>query len=435
LNMRCLSLLLAICVAAPLGAATQERTDAPPAASVERSYVRESVLAERDFPFLASILRDAPVRELLAQDAVLKAATAERWKSIAQANRVCDGNVLCKSKSLRFTPQQIEAVSGALRRLHGSNASVRDFAHSRLKPAAAFSLDTSQAENSTIIDAWVRSARDLNQIISTYCDGAAPRYGEIDSMTYAPNSKTYGALITILLDNLGIEEGPSARPPRAEGDTLFFEPSLRFSLRLLQSNSRDEAGRFWPLRTGENADAIKQIPSLEWAHFQYSVIVIPGAGSEVPNVSISPWGRERVRLGVQALRSGKAPLILLSGGFVHPSQTRFCEALEMKRYLMEVYGVPAKAILVDPYARHTTTNLRNASREVFDYGLPPDKPMLVVSDNAQITYIQSDVFSKRNLDELGYLPVTLGRRISSSELEAVPSKQSLFSDASDPLDP
>ncbi len=159
LNMRCLSLLLAICVAAPLGAATQERTDAPPAASVERSYVRESVLAERDFPFLASILRDAPVRELLAQDAVLKAATAERWKSIAQANRVCDGNVLCKSKSLRFTPQQIEAVSGALRRLHGSNASVRDFAHSRLKPAAAeFSLDTSQAENSTIIDAWVRSA-------------------------------------------------------------------------------------------------------------------------------------------------------------------------------------------------------------------------------------------------------------------------------------
>ncbi len=144
-----------------------------------------------------------------------------------------------------------------------------------------------------------------------------------------------------------------------------------------------------------------------------------------------------MRLGVQALRSGKAPLILLSGGFVHPSQTRFCEALEMKRYLMEVYGVPAKAILVDPYARHTTTNLRNASREVLDYGLPPDKAMLVVSDNAQITYIQSDVFSKRNLDELGYLPVTLGRRISSSELEAVPSEAcaASFSDASDPLDP
>jgi hypothetical protein len=155
----------------------------------------------------------------------------------------------------------------------------------------------------------------------------------------------------------------------------------------------------------------------------------------VPNVSISPWARERVRLGVQAFRSGKAPFIMLSGGFVHPSQTPFCEALEMKRYMMEIYGIPAAAILVDPYARHTTTNLRNASREVFDYGIPHDKPMLIVSDAAQIATIESDAFIKRNRDELGYMPVTLGKRISPSELEAVPSKQSLFSDATDPLDP
>jgi hypothetical protein len=429
-----LLLTLTIC-AATWGAVAQERKDSPPVPRADRAYVKDSVLAERDFPLLSMILKDAPIRDLLAHDAVLKTATAERWAAVAEANHSCDGDIKCKSKSLQFSQQQIDRVSAALRRLYETNASLRDFAKVQLKPAALFNLDSSQTEESLVIETWVRSANDMNRIIATYCDGAAPWYPEIDSMTYAPNSKTYAALVTILLNDLAIEETSSSQPSHTIVDTLFFEPSLRFSVRLLQSNSRDEAGRFWPLESGENANARKQIPSTMWARFPYSVIVIPGAGSEVANVSISPWGRERVRLAVQAFRSGKGPFILVTGGFVHPSQTPYCEAIEMKRYLMEVYGIPATAILLDPYARHTTTNLRNASREVFDYGIPSDKPMLIVSDDAQITYIESATFLTRTRKELGYLPVTLGKRLSPTELEAIPLNKSLYVDAGDPLDP
>jgi len=295
-----------------------------------------------------------------------------------------------------------------------------------------FSLNTSQPEELMLVEAWIRSAQDMNRIIATYANGIDPRYPEIDSMTYLSNSKTYSSLLTILLDDLIVEETAAPRDPL---DMLFFEPTLRFSVRLLQSNSRDEAGRLWPLRTGENAHAVEAIVLTEWARFPYSVIVIPGAGSEVANVSLSPWGRERLRLGALAYRSGKAPFLLVTGGFVHPSQTPYCEALEMKRYLMEIYAIPATAILLEPYARHTTTNLRNASREVFDYGLPSDKPMLVVSDEVQSNYIESATFLDRTRKELGYLPVTLGKRLSPTELEAMPSARSLYVDAGDPLDP
>lgn len=425
----CVLLALALCVAAPLGAVAQGSNPL----IAEQAYVQESVLAGRDFPLLSMMLEDPPVRKLLAHDAVLQAATVARWKDIADAKHACRGDIPCESKSVQFTPQQIEAGSAALHRLYQSNASLRQFTHLKLKPSTLFSLNASQPEESMLVDTWIRSAQDMNRIIAVYANGNAPRYPEIDSMTYLSNSKTYSSLMTILLDDLIVEE--TAASPRASLDTLFFEPTLRFSVRLLQSNSRDEAGRLWPLRTGENANAVEQIVSTQWARFPYSVIVIPGAGSEVANVLLSPWGRERVRLGVLAYRSGKAPFLLVTGGFVHPSQTPYCEALEMKRYLMEIYAIPATAILLEPYARHTTTNLRNASREVFDYGIPSDKPMLVVSDEAQSTYIESAIFLDRTRKELGYLPVTLGKRLSPTELEAMPSVRSLYVDANDPLDP
>lgn len=429
-----LSLFLAISFTAGSGPAAQPQTDGTSESIAQRKFVGESVLAERDFPLLAAMLDDVTVRQLLASDPALKLAAATRWKNAADANKECGPDLKCKSKALYFSPQEIDDASAALRRLYRENATLRTFVHAKLVPVSAFALDPAQADESRFMDTWARSARAMNQILSTYCDGTAPRYPEIDAMTYQPESKTYSALITILLDNLAIEEGVSTRS-RPEKETLFFEPSLRFSLRLLESNSRDEAGRFWPLETGENAAALKRVAAIDWNRYPYSVIVIPGAGSEVANVSISPWARERVRLGVQAFRTGRAPFIVVSGGFVHPSQTPFCEAVEMKKYLMEIYGIDSSAILLEPYARHTTTNLRNAAREVYNYGLPTDKPMLIVSDDAQIAYIQSDVFLKRTRDELGYLPATLGKRLSSSELEAVPSRMSIYSDATDPLDP
>jgi len=106
----------------------------------------------------------------------------------------------------------------------------------------------------------------------------------------------------------------------------------------------------------------------------------------------------------------------------------------MKKYLMEKYKIPATAILVDPHARHTTTNFRNGARLAFRYGIPATLA-LVTSSEDHITSCVSDAFRTRNVNELGYFPVEFIKRISPTEAEFKPSVVSLFFDANDPLDP
>ena len=122
---------------------------------------------------------------------------------------------------------------------------------------------------------------------------------------------------------------------------------------------------------------------------------------------------------------------------MHPAGTKYCEAIEMKRYLMEQYGLPEEAIIVDPFARHTTTNIRNANRIIFHNGIPADKPVLVISSPSHITSITEagHSFDIRNLRELGYLPYSDMEKISVSEARYVPSMLSLQSNPVDPLDP
>ena len=426
------SLLLFVLFFPAAQAAAVDKPSFPPTA--ERPFVREAVLVERDFPLLAAMLESAPMRTVLLQDAVLKAATAKRWEAIAEANRTCQKDAVCRSKALRFTPEQVDEVSAELKRLYETNASVKAFVREKLQPAAVFSLDPSKPEEARLIDSWVTTAKGLNQMIGTYCDGVPPRYAAIDSMTLQVGSPGFASLTALILDGLGYEETTSGRL-RSKEQTLFFEPTMRFAIRIMEANERDEAGRLWPLEKTENAAAVGAVRSVNWAKYPYSVIVVLGAGSESLTSPVSPRGKERLRGAVDAYRKGSAPFVLVSGGYVHPLQTPFSEALEMKRYLMEVYGLPASAILVDPYARHTTTNLRNAVREIYAYRIPVKKPILIVSDEAHINSVASEAFSTRNEKELGYQPVAIGARVTPSSIEAMPSEQSLYRDATDPLDP
>lgn len=420
------TLLLALSAAAPAQQSNPQPT------STGLKYVRESVLAERDFPFLAGLEQDIQVHSLLNRDAALSSIAAERWQAVDKANADCKEDIHCKAKALKFDPQQTSQVSAVLRTLYERSDVLRQYVHRTLEDKPEYTLDPAAKGADLLVANWERSARALDQIIATYGEGVKPRYPDIDSITYDANSHTYAALIRVVLDGLRIPEEASS--PATE-KPLFFDPALRFALRLLQANSRDEAGRLWPLETGENSKAIARAKTLQWSKFPYTVILIPGSGSEVPGVSLSPWGRERIRLGIAAYRAGLAPFIMISGGFVHPSQTPFCEALEMKRYLMQVYGLPENAIIVEPYARHTTTNLRNGVREIIHYGIPTGKPLLIVSDTSQSDYMAGEAFTARNQQELGYQPAKLGKRLSPTQQEAIPSAQSLFRDPLDPLDP
>jgi hypothetical protein len=107
----------------------------------------------------------------------------------------------------------------------------------------------------------------------------------------------------------------------------------------------------------------------------------------------------------------------------------------MKKALLEDYHVPEAAILLDPHARHTTANMRDAAREIYRYQLPMDKPALVVSDAAQIGYIASQFFADRCLKEMGYLPYRILSQPSKTSLVFLPTIESLQQDPLDPLDP
>jgi hypothetical protein len=163
--------------------------------------------------------------------------------------------------------------------------------------------------------------------------------------------------------------------------------------------------------------------------------VVPGAGGDRPDVPLSAWGRLRVAVAANRYHEGKAPFVLVSGGFVHPNQTPYCEALEMKRALMRDYAVPENAILIDPHARHTTTNLRNAARILYRYGFPFERKGLITTDLYQSRYIEAPAFNERCRKEMGHVPHRIVGRISSMDLEFLPQLDALHADFSDLLDP
>jgi hypothetical protein len=101
---------------------------------------------------------------------------------------------------------------------------------------------------------------------------------------------------------------------------------------------------------------------------------------------------------------------------------------------MEKYQIREKSILIDPHARHTTTNFRNAARLAFRYRIPTNLA-LVTSSESHITSSASEEFRTRCLKELGYLPMEFIRQLTPVAAEFKPSAASLFLDANDPLDP
>lgn len=354
---------------------------------------------DKNFYLLSLIEKTPDVARVIANDPELTAIRRDK----AEALRT-------DWQKLRFTDAEIATAGAALRRLYKAD--------SELLRSGVY------VRNADVAAVWADAARAINNILDVYGSGKAPRYPAIDSVAYDVKSEAYTKLLRTITESLGEEEMP-----------LFFQPSLRFALQLLDINQRDEAGRLEPLERGVNAAVRHRIPSIEWKKFPYSVIVVPGYGPEKPGWALAPEGKLRLELAVRRYRQGKAPLILVSGGYVHPNQTHYCEAVEMKKSLVADFGVPADAIIVEPQARHTTTNLRNAARLIYRYGIPFDRTVLITTDSYQSSYIESEAFTKRCADELHYQPGKILRRSSEFDLDFTPAIDSLQIDPMDPLDP
>ena len=397
------------------------------AAEPLRAPVRlEAPVQDKNFYLLSMLERMPDVRDAVKTEPTLARIAAERLAALDKAAKTCHLDLDCYAAGFEWSDAQANDASHALAGLYRTSPAVRRMADGPLRDSGMYVRYQSLAGNQLLEHAWADCIHGINRIIDVYGLGKAPRYPAIDSITYDVKSDAWRHIVQNLTAMLEDKRASLA---------LFSSPSMRFALELLWLNHRDEAGRFEPMEARENALAFRRIKSIDWAKYPYSVIVVPGAGNDLPGFRLSPEGKLRDEIAAKRFREGKAPFVLVSGGFVHPSQTEFAEAIEMKHDLIVRFGIPAGAVLIDPHARHTTTNMRNAARLMYRYGVPFDKKALVTTDPDQSQNIESAGFEKRCLDELGYVPQQILGRISPFDLEFRPTLDSLQTDPQDPLDP
>lgn len=385
---------------------------------------RQPVL-EKNFPVLAGLHQDPDAAALAAKDETLRRLATEKEQRHRQALAQCETNLACLLDAFRWSEEEIAEAASALARL-SSTTPFLGLVQKGLRPAGVFFRHHSQSDSVLLERGWREAASGMNRLIDVYGAGKPPRYPAIDTPLYDTASDGYRRLVYNVVADLA----ESAPHPG-----LFFERTLRFGLALLDINLRDEAGRFEPLHLGENRAAYAQVARTDFLRYPYSAILVPGAGSDRPGLPLSPAGKLRTAIAARRYHAGKAAFVIVSGGFVHPKQTPYCEAIEMKKALMQDFGVPESAILIDPHARHTTTNIRNAARLLSRYGLPRNRPALITTDVYQRRYIESPQFAERCQNELGYVPFESLKRISIFDLEWSPRLEALHVDPEDPLDP
>jgi hypothetical protein len=392
---------------------------------IARPLAYKHPIEDKNFYLLAQIEGAPELVKTMRGDATLSRITTARIEALANAVKTCKTEIECYAAALKWTAADSEEVRQSLARLHDSSQAVRTFAD-RLKAGGMYVRYNGLPGAEFLAKAWDDCVAGMNRAIDVYGLGVAPRYPAIDSPTYDPKvaagARGVATLAAVLQDDSASLE-------------LFFLPALRFALGLMDFNHRDEAGRFEPMEKGENAAAYRKIGTTQWSRYPYSVIVVPGAGNDQPGIRLSGSGKLRVQLAAKRYRDGKAPFILVSGGFVHPAQTPYAEAIEMKRELMEKYAIPESAILVDPHARHTTTNIRNAARIMYRYGMPFEARALITTDAGQSASIEAPSFETRCVREMGIMPLKVLGRVSAFDLEFVPLIESLQADPTDPLDP
>ena len=375
---------------------------------------------DKNFYLFSLFQRHPEVGRVLRRNAVLRNLSNDKLRALKMAATCND--VDCFDRLFRFSGPTIETVAIQLKVL-SKRPEFKTLVMKDMRPSGAFIKYSQQSDSEMLVAAWKDAANGMNRLLRVYALGKDPFYKNIDRVSFDVSSEGYRQLLRTKIAEIKLSR-----------EALFFEPTLSFALKLLEANRRDEAARYEPLEEGENKAAVQDLKNIKWNDYPYTFILVLGSGPG-DSSRISKIAAKRADQGAQLFLERKAPLIMLSGGHVHPMQTPYNEAIEMKKYVMEKFKIPEKSILVEPYARHTTTNFRNAARLAFRYGIPTHSNALVTSSEDHIGIITRDGFRIRCTTELGYFPMESITRISPITAEFKPSVASLFFDANDPLDP
>jgi hypothetical protein len=312
-----------------------------------------------------------------------------------------------------------------------SHKSIQHLVKSELIPSGAYRVQLSHFHPDAILKvALLQDISSINHTLDVYAGGMKPNYPLIDSNSLGISS--VGKFPRGYRDRLRQIGDLLIR--MSSSDRRFLALPLTAAEMFLAINGRLQAADFEPMELGVNAKAVKCADTINWKRYPYSVILVPGAGPANYDVKISSEAMIRLGLAYDAYKKGLAPFILVSGGKVHPYMTQTCEALEMKKYLMEVLGIPEHAIIMDPHARHTTTNMRNAARLMIKYHFPLQTPGLVCTTVGQSRWITTTLPYRCKV-ELGYVPYTFGRKLDAYLTEFHASLDAMQVDFDEPIDP
>lgn len=392
-----------------------------------KSSKTSSLIQDKNFYLLTAIQNDKAVSQLLENNRVLKTIFIKKQQEIGSKLNSCKDSLSCLISGYQFKEKELKTIEDELQLLMKDKKELQDFVKNNLRPSGKYENFKNNTDTELLLKAWQVCAQGMNRIMNVYGIGEAPQYVTIDSVSYDVKSKFYKGSVFMWSDLL------HNKKPKL--NTLFFQESLDFTLSLLYMNHRDEVARYEPLEEKENKKAIAHIKQINFNAFDYASILILGNGPENYQDRLSAIGKLNIQLGVLEYEAKNAPLIIVSGGHAHPFRAPYCEAIEMKKELMDVYHIPEENILIDPFARHTTTNLRNASRLMIAYQVPIDKKSLVITNVSHSDYVGNPNFNARCIEELGYLPAIILKRLNSTALEFTPKTESLHQNPIDPLDP
>ena len=382
-------------------------------------------LKHKLFPLLDALESDAAAQAALNSEPAIGQLITQRAAATNRVATRCDIDANCLNSSFRFAPADRAIILDGLGKLYKQIAGVKSLADHLVCEDSAFPIYKSLGCERAFLQAVDDELTGVNNVIDIFGDGKPSTRGATDVAEYDTQSPAYRQTLNTLALN-AIEVSPSAS---------MFQQSVLYACYLLIANRLDFVDQFQALDTVDNAKAVLALSHTVWADYKYSAILVPGLGPEIAGVPLSAGGRARLRIAVKRYLEGQAPVIIVSGGFVHPPHTQFNEAVEMKKALILDFGIPSDAILIEPLARRTTTNLRNVARLLVRYRVNLDKPVLVTTDIAQSLSITNGQIGDRCLKTLGYVPFQNVKQLSPVETSLQLIPESLQFDPRDPLDP
>ncbi len=386
----------------------------------QNEYV-DSIIIHKTFPLISYLKQSPEVFKTLKKDKVLKSLTLDRKRRMEAAIVDCK-EVSCYGSSLQWQNPEIAAIGSELIRLYYKSEPFRQVI-SLLKASGYYNIYASMHDTTFIRTAWNNTAAGINNVLEVYIKGKRPRYPAVDAISFAENDSGFYLSVRYLLEN----------DLNRKLSELFYETPLNVALEAMRLNQRDEASRYEPLNKGMNLSAFENMKKTKWDSFPYSVILVPGQGPEKEGVSIDSMSIYRCQQAAKCYKEKLAPFIIVSGGHVHPNKTPYSEAVEMKKYMVSQLNIPEQAIFIEPHARHTTTNLRNAVRMIYRFNIPDNKKVLIVTNSSQNELILR--MEKRCLNELGYVPYRELKKLSEETSEFYPVVNALQCNSLDPLDP